>query len=425
LPSTNLSVGWAANMQQQAVFGRKGVRENAARTVSALRSRAVADDPAPVAAPTGPITYADLDGSERLVAAIPMLSVALVIGLWIIFRIQLYFAFDVGSGGLISADALVAEGADVRNLTIGAGEVWRVLLAPLLHSSYSHLAGNCLALFLVGVLLEPLIGRGWFVGIFALSGIGGEVGSLMGIPPWTPGVGASGAITGLLAAAFVMSFSAETEEEGRRMRRRALFFGVPALAPLIWGAHDHINYYAHLGGAVVGGGIALIIEQTWDRVAFRPASHRQAALAAAGLFALCLPATAFAAMQFQERRANASHFIPMAAYEQKFETLANRAPEFQRRYADDPMTKILSAVYDVENGQLSAGEGELRTAMAMAIPLRPWAESALHMTAQGVLAVLLKEEGRPRDAQRLADPLCGRWDNANVTEMLQKAKLCR
>jgi rhomboid protease GluP len=412
-------------MQQQAVFGRKGVRQDAARTVSALRSRTVADDPAPEETPSGPVTFADLDGAERMVAAIPMLSVALVIGLWIIFKIQLYFAFDVGSGGLISADALVAEGADVRNLTIGAGEIWRMLLAPLLHSSYSHLFGNCLALFLVGVLLEPLIGRGWFIGIFALSGIGGEIGSLMGIPPWTPGVGASGAITGLLAAAFVMSFSADTEEEGRRMRRRALFFGVPALAPLIWGAHDHTNYYAHLGGAITGGAIAFIIDQTWDRVAFRPAFHRQAALAAAGLLALCVPATAFAAMQFKERRANASHFIPMAAYEQDFKTLADRAPEFQRRYADDPMTKILAAVYDVENGQLSAGEGELRTVMGMAIPLRPWAEGALHMTAQGVLAVLLKQEGRPQDAQRLADPLCGRWDNVNVTEMLQKAKLCR
>jgi rhomboid protease GluP len=247
----------------------------------------------------------------------------------------------------------------------------------------------------------------------------------MGILPWTPGVGASGAITGLLAAAFVMSFSADTEEEGRRMRRRALFFGVPALAPLIWGAHDHTNYYAHLGGAITGGAIAFIIDQTWDRVAFRPAFHRQAALVAAGLFALCLPATAFAAMQFKERRVAASHFIPMAAYEQDFKTLANRAPEYQRRYADDPMTRILTAVYDVDNGQLSAGEGELRTVMGMAIPTRPWAESALHMTAQGVLAVLLKEEGRPQDAKRLADPLCSRWDNANVTEMLQMAKLCR
>ena len=209
------------------------------------------------------------------------------------------------------------------------------------------------------------------------------------------------------------------------MRRRALFFGVPALAPLIWGAHDHTNYYAHLGGAITGGAIAFIIDQTWDRVAFRPAFHRQAALVAAGLLALCLPATAFAAMQFKERRVAASHFIPMATYEQDFETLANRAPEFQRRYADDPMTRILTAVYDVENGQLSAGEGELRTVMGMAIPTRPWAEGALHMTAQGVLAVLLKEEGRPQDAQRLADPLCHRWDNENVTEMLQKAKLCR
>ena len=395
--------------------------QGAPRSAPAARA-ARAVEPGPE--PKPPLTYADMDGSQRLLAALPMMTAALVVGLAVIFELQLYFAFDVASGGRISADALVAEGAEVRNLTLGAGQIWRMLLAPLMHSSYSHLGGNCLALLLVGVLLEPMIGRGWFVAIFAASGLGGEIGSLIGIPPWTPGVGASGAITGLLAAAFVMSFSAEYEEDGRRMRRRALFFGVPALAPLIWGAHGNVNYYAHLGGALAGGGLALVLDQTWDRVAFRPAFHRQAGLACAALLALCLPAAALAAMQFGERRADAALFIPMSAYEDKFEKLAERAPDFQRRYPADPMTRILAAVYDVHNGRLVAGEGELRMAMAMEMPKRPWAAPALRATAQGFLAILLNSQGLARDAHRLADPLCRSLENPNVTQMLQRSKLC-
>jgi membrane associated rhomboid family serine protease len=409
-------------MQQQAVFGRRGV--NASQRTARADSQPAVTDGETIATPQAPLTYADLDGSQRLAAAIPMLTVAMVSGLAIIFQLQLLFAFDVGAHGAISTDALVAEGADARNLTIAGGEVWRVLLAPLLHSSYSHLLGNCLALLLVGVLLEPTIGRGWFAGIFAASAIGGEVGSLVGNPPWMPGVGASGAITGLLAAAFVMSFSAETQEEGRSMRRRAMFFGVPALAPLIWGAHDHVNYYAHLGGAIVGGAIALAIDQTWDRVSFRPAFHRHAAWTSLGLFALCLPAAALTATQYQGRRADAAHFIPIAALDAKFDELARRAPEFQSRYPDDPMTRIVTGVYDAEQGRLSEGEAELRTAMTMETPTRPWMERALHATARGFLAILLKSEGRHRDAERLADRLCSSSDNANVTEMLRKAKLC-
>lgn len=403
-------------MAAQVDFGRRSF--SPARAVDAAR---------PVATVAREqVSYADLDGLQRLMAAIPWLTFGFALALWAIFRLQMALAFDLAPGDAIAADSLVAQGADSFDLAIGEGEIWRLALAPLLHSSSSHLFGNALALILIGVVLEPMIGCGWFAALYAASGVGGEIGSLIGNPGWLPGVGASGAITGLIAAAFVMSFSAETPEDGVKLRRRALFFGVPALAPLAWGAHGHVNYFAHAGGALTGGGLALALFLLWDRADFRPPLHRFAGFAAALTLALAAPAAACAATHFEARRAEAAAYIPASVLEQEtVNALAERAPELEQRYPADPMTRILSAVRLAEQGGLPASEAQLRTAMRMTLPKRPWAERPLHDLAQGFLAVLLDAQGRETESRRLAAPLCAGEDSPNVAQMLRQAKLCK
>jgi rhomboid protease GluP len=96
-------------------------------------------------------------------------------------------------------------------------------------------------------------------------------GSMIGNPSYVTTVGASGAITGLIAAAFVMSFHSRTDsEDAAKMRRRALFFGVPALLPLFLGVQGHTDYHAHLGGTLVGAAVALALAFAWDGTSFRP-----------------------------------------------------------------------------------------------------------------------------------------------------------
>ena len=410
-------------MSEQVAFGRRGADSRTSPLFRAAPSSVA--EPSVEAAPAAsaslpPLLLHDVDGGQRLTASIPFTTFALILGLGAIYALQNATAFEVSPGGEISTDSLVAQGAEMRNLTIGAGEIWRMALAPLLHSSASHLLGNCLALLLIGVVLEPMIGRGWFAGIFAASGIGGEIGSLIGIPPYIAGVGASGAITGVLAAGLVMSFSSDGDD-ARRMRNRALFFGVPAIAPLLWGAHGHTNYYAHLGGALVGGAIALILDHMWDRDLFRPPLHRPVGLAAAGSLFLSLGATAVAATHYDARRAEAAQFIPMAELGGDVQALAKKAPVFQRRYPNDPMTHIIAGLHDVFEGHMGAGEVALRSAMKMEAPARPWVVPSLHSYAQGLLAVTLDFEGRKSEARALAKPVCG---DANVAEMLQKSNLC-
>ena len=154
-------------------FGQRGVRPAQAQPRSA--------SPLSVARVVEPEDQTPSD-VERLFAAIPLLTFGLVVGLALIFALEQRLAFDVGPGGALSQESAVALGAASRDNAIGSGQIWRLFLAPLLHGSWGHLIGNCVAMALVGFLLEPIVGRGWFGLIFAASALGGMAGSMIGNP---------------------------------------------------------------------------------------------------------------------------------------------------------------------------------------------------------------------------------------------------
>jgi hypothetical protein len=173
-------------------------------------------------------------GEKNLLADVAFLTGGLIVFLMLVFGAETRAAFDIGKDGHLSVRSLIAFGATSRDMVVAAGEWWRLGLAPLLHSSASHLLGNCVALFFIGIRLEPTIGRGWFALIFVVSALGGVAGSLYGNPPGVPSVGASGAITGLMGALFTVSFCPYGDPEHQRvMRKTAVTFGIPALAPLV------------------------------------------------------------------------------------------------------------------------------------------------------------------------------------------------
>jgi membrane associated rhomboid family serine protease len=105
-------------------------------------------------------------------------------------------------------------------------------------------------------VLEQLLGRGRFLALYLLSGLGGAV-AVMLLSPDRPVLGASGAIFGLLAAFFVI--------------QRRLGFSNPTLLVIIalnLGAGfilPGISWQAHVGGLVVGAAVALVYLRTRAR----------------------------------------------------------------------------------------------------------------------------------------------------------------
>ncbi len=81
-----------------------------------------------------------------------------------------------------SLATLVALGGSSRAL-VQAGQWHRLLSAPLLHGSATHLLGNAAALVMAGWTLERLVGRAWMGCIFAIGALGGSLASLALSPP--------------------------------------------------------------------------------------------------------------------------------------------------------------------------------------------------------------------------------------------------
>jgi membrane associated rhomboid family serine protease len=160
--------------------------------------------------------------------------------------------------GGIAASTLLDQGS-VSRATIADGEYWRLLTAGFLHAGFFHLLFNMMALWVLGGMLEPAIGRLRFALIYVVSLLAGSFGALL-LEPDARTVGASGAIFGLMAATAVLMRS-----RGIPLMESGLGLWI-GLNLLITFAVPGISIGGHIGGLVGGGLAALLLFELNDRV---------------------------------------------------------------------------------------------------------------------------------------------------------------
>jgi membrane associated rhomboid family serine protease len=127
-------------------------------------------------------------------------------------------------------------------------EYYRAVTAMFLHANFQHIFFNMLALLIVGPAVEVLLGRARFLALYVIAGLGGSVASYLLSPANVAGIGASGAIMGVMGAYVVLG-----------LRRRLPIAPVVGLLVinLAIGFTGAIDWRAHLGGLVTGGVLAL------------------------------------------------------------------------------------------------------------------------------------------------------------------------
>jgi membrane associated rhomboid family serine protease len=404
-------------------FGRRGLAPYVASP--ALRADAAAGNPDRVLEHgPGALPFDAAIGEKSLIADIPFLTVCMIVALLFIFAAEKHLALEVGKNGNFDVGSLIALGAVSYDLVVGSGEWWRVGLAPLLHASLSHVLGNSVALFFIGARLEPMIGRGWLMLIFVASALGGVAGSLLGNPHGVPSVGASGAITGLIGALFVVSFHGRADPAERHaMLVTSLRFGVPALVPLAFGASSHVDYFAHAGGAITGGAVGLAVCAQWSPANFRPDFARQAAMAALLGLTLSIVCCGIAATRYSTYAAKPAQFIPSAEMPSEIGHVgAQQSADLLARYPKDPRSHLVRAFYLARADRYEEAVTEFRATMAMVSSEA--AGQAIRDLAQAALAVVLTEQGHRDEGKALAKDLCRAKDKAPVIRILDAAKLC-
>ncbi|WP_328586917.1 rhomboid family intramembrane serine protease [Tersicoccus phoenicis] len=165
-----------------------------------------------------------------------------------------------------------------------ATEPWRIITSGFLHSPgfLLHILFNMYALWVLGQVLEPMLGRLRFLAVYLLALIGGSVGVLWLGDPLTLVVGASGAIFGLFGALFVIQRRIGADTRGLLIVlaiNAALGFFVPAIA-----------WQAHLGGLLTGALAAVPL--VWA-----PEGRNRARIQSLGLVGVLVVLTALIAVR--------------------------------------------------------------------------------------------------------------------------------
>lgn len=168
------------------------------------------------------------------------------------------------------------------------GEIYRIVTYGFLHADFRHIALNMFMLFLLGRRLEARSGWVRFSGIYLVSLLGGAAGAMVHHPGAFT-VGASGAIYGVMGAAYVverlsggdpwneglgsiiiisvvLSFMAPNISIGGHLG--GLAAGVTAVLIMgegaVWGRRPGRAALVIGGAAVVFAGLAILAAGTWQ-----------------------------------------------------------------------------------------------------------------------------------------------------------------
>jgi rhomboid protease GluP len=180
-----------------------------------------------------------------------------------VFVVQLVLTAGASLTQLPTREAL-AFGASYSLATIGENRWETLVTACFLHDGVLHLGLNMLLLWLAGPLVERNLGSARMGTMYLAAGIAGS--ALSAVMTWLlrgvqVGVGASGAISGLLAAAFVIGWRVHGWR-GPLTQVMLLVLGfLLAFGLLSRLTGHHIDNAAHIGGAFIGA----LIAASWRR----------------------------------------------------------------------------------------------------------------------------------------------------------------
>jgi membrane associated rhomboid family serine protease len=166
-------------------------------------------------------------------------------------------------GGNFGNNQLYDLGALSRG-TVADGEWWRLVTSGFIHgagypsSVFLHLLFNMFALWVLGGMLEPAVGRLRFLLIYFTTGIFASAASYAFGTPGAVGAGASGAIFGLFGAFFAYNYRRRSSAlAAARLQQMVRLIVLNAILAL---SLHFIDWRAHLGGLVAGVAAGYVAE---------------------------------------------------------------------------------------------------------------------------------------------------------------------
>jgi membrane associated rhomboid family serine protease len=178
---------------------------------------------------------------------------ALLIANGAVFAVQTFFG-----GGLTGRIGPLTEYfAFVPNLAIYGLQLWRFVTYMFLHAGLFHIGFNMFALWMFGSQIEARWGRRNFLIYYFVCGLGGAIVygifKLFGVEAFTPMIGASGAVMGVLLA-YGMTFPNSIILFMFVIPMKAKYFVILLALIDLWSipGGGSVANLAHLGGMLAG-----------------------------------------------------------------------------------------------------------------------------------------------------------------------------
>jgi membrane associated rhomboid family serine protease len=177
--------------------------------------------------------------------------------MWILIGVNVLAGIGSLSGAQVGDGGTLTDWGALSRGTMANGDFWTLLTSGFLHQGLFHLLSNMLSLWILGSLLEPVLGHVRFGLVYFVALFCGSLGVL--VVSQGASVGASGAVFGLLGAAVVVA-----RHRGLNLMESGLGLWL-GLNLLLTFAIPNISIGAHLGG-LAGGFLAALILLEGDRL---------------------------------------------------------------------------------------------------------------------------------------------------------------
>ena len=165
----------------------------------------------------------------------PIVTYALIIINVIVFLLSLF------------NESIIQMFAVNRFFIADLGQYYRLFTGIFLHANFLHLIFNMYALYVIGMQLESFLGKGKYLAVYLLSGLGGSMLSIFFSNGYS--VGASGAIFGLMGALLYFGYHYRVYLDSVV---KSQIIPLIVLNLLIGFTSTGIDNWAHIGGLVGG-----------------------------------------------------------------------------------------------------------------------------------------------------------------------------
>jgi membrane associated rhomboid family serine protease len=174
-------------------------------------------------------------------------------------KLRLSWRICSSGGGFGSAGGRIFNDYALYGPAVADGQWWRLVTSGFLHGGLLHVGFNMYILWFLGNMLEPSLGPWRFGALYFASLLAGSFGALL-LSPDAATVGASGAVFGLMGAAFLLSRARGIDPMQSGIGPLILLNLAISFIPGL-----NISIGGHLGGLVGGALAAFLMDQAAER----------------------------------------------------------------------------------------------------------------------------------------------------------------